>query len=318
MTLHTLFSRSAPLAIAASGALFATTAMAQDAAPADAPIVLPPTVEATAPPATGAAAPIMLPDPVVEQAAPVVEAPPAPSARATATTVAPPRSDRAAEAPAAPRTAPAVLSTSAATATGVAPVAAIPAAQMVPAVAAQPADVAPLSESAVPVAQSDHIDEGLIAGLLGAAGLAAVGGIAFASARRRRNRSIERRSQVIDRTVTAPVGREPARDPVVATSVATAAAAPRTTSVVHGNGDPVPLPAEIPASMEERVALIERLASAKPDKANPFTSRKARVKRARMIVNALGMNFAQRKPRIDLSEYTNRWPALRGWQPATS
>lgn len=311
MMTHNLFSRSAPLAIAASGALFASAAMAQDAAPVDTPIVLPPLAETTAAPATTAPAPIVLPDTVVEAPAPV--AAPAPVTIASPEPVAArtiPRAQR----PAAPRAEarPTVIAPAAASAEA-APVSIT---EAVPVTAeAIPAEVAPLPVEPAQVATADHIDEGLLAGLLGAAGIALVGGVAFASSRRRRTRA----SAKLHDTVVA-YSERPAHDqPVVAAPVAASSlAAHRQPEPSHANGDPVPLPDRLPATVEERVALIDRLAAAKPDRANPFTSRKARVKRARMIVNSLGLNFANRKPRIDLSEYTSRWPALRGWQPATS
>jgi len=63
---------------------------------------------------------------------------------------------------------------------------------------------------------------------------------------------------------------------------------------------------------------LRDMIAAKPDRANPFRSRGARAKRARLILQSLGRDFEKRKPRIDLSEYANVWPALRGWQPATA
>ena len=78
------------------------------------------------------------------------------------------------------------------------------------------------------------------------------------------------------------------------------------------------LPSEVPQTFEERDALLKELVAAEPDRANPFTSVRARARRAKLIMQSLGQDFQNRKPRIDLSEYTNRWPALRGWQPATA
>ena len=83
-------------------------------------------------------------------------------------------------------------------------------------------------------------------------------------------------------------------------------------------GDPIPLPAEIPQTFEERDALLKELVAAEPDRANPFSGVRARARRAKLIMQSLGQDFRDRKPRIDLSEYTDRWPALRGWQPATA
>ena len=58
--------------------------------------------------------------------------------------------------------------------------------------------------------------------------------------------------------------------------------------------------------------------NARPDRANPFASHKARAKRARLILQSIGTRFTDRKPGIDLSQYANVWPELRGWQPATT
>ena len=74
----------------------------------------------------------------------------------------------------------------------------------------------------------------------------------------------------------------------------------------------------MPETFEERDALLKELVAAEPDRANPFVSARARARRAKLIMQSLGRSFQSRKPRIDLSEYSHRWPALRGWQPATA
>ena len=58
----------------------------------------------------------------------------------------------------------------------------------------------------------------------------------------------------------------------------------------------VTLPAHAPADPTQRRALIERMVDAAPDRANPFTSRKARAKRARLILASLGRDFGSAKP----------------------
>lgn len=163
-----------------------------------------------------------------------------------------------------------------------------------------------------------------LAGILGALGLVAVGGIAFAASRRRRNRiaSDEVYEPVAYEQIHEPIVEEPVaiapepviRQPAYTAPVAAAPALARTRS----NGDPVALPATLPESFEERGALLRELVAAEPDRANPFTSPRARARRAKLIMQSLGRSFTTRKPRIDLSEYTNRWPSLRGWQPATA
>lgn len=76
------------------------------------------------------------------------------------------------------------------------------------------------------------------------------------------------------------------------------------------NGAATPLPARVPDDFEERDALLKRMAAARPDRANPFRHYKARIKRARLILQSLGRKFENVDPWIDLSEYPNNWPEL--------
>lgn len=336
MMTRTLLARCAPLAIAASAALPIIPALAQDVAPV---IVLPP-VDAAPVAADPAPAPTSAPAPtiVIPAPAPVVAAPAATAEEPIAQTAAPQRP------PAPARTTRAVPVRS--TAPVAAPVAAAvgPAAPSVaaPAMAAPtvPLETPASIEPAPPVAASADggTNEALIAGLLGAVGIAAVGGVALAASRRRRRRANELDDLAYD-TLEEPVveqslGHEPVAVrtpepaftvPVVpagsfaaAAPVTTPAAAPSMARTRVPSGDPVALPAEVPATFAERDALLKDLVAAEPDRANPFTSVRARARRAKLIMQSLGQDFSSRKPRIDLSEYTNRWPALRGWQPATA
>lgn len=75
------------------------------------------------------------------------------------------------------------------------------------------------------------------------------------------------------------------------------------------DGASVALPARMPASFEERDALLKQMAAAKPDRANPFTNYTARLKRARLILQSLGRKFTKGSW-IDLSQYPNNWPEL--------
>lgn len=92
------------------------------------------------------------------------------------------------------------------------------------------------------------------------------------------------------------IERKPMQEPVAREGLATAGAA-------------VALPRRKPETVAERTALIDRLAAAKPDRANPFTSPKARRRRARMIVQSLDREF-KNGSRIDLSQYPANWPHL--------
>lgn len=314
MMTRNLLVRCAPLAIAASGALFGPSAMAQDAVPEPAPIVLPPVTTMAPEPAPVVAQPIVLPEVSTVQAAPAVEppaetpvvrertAPEAASQSVTTRTIT--RS--------APVAAPVADQSAATTTGGVDTAQAADTAPVLPVSSAQTA-----MDEPTPVARESSMDEALVAGLAGALGLAAVGGIAYASSRRRRRRDLGVDAYEPSYRDNAVVN-EPASAPVIAEPTPAYAAPVMANRIASSNGDPVALPSQVPGTVEERVALVDRLVAAKPDKANPFASRKARAKRARMIVNSLGRSFTRNKPRIDLSEYTNRWPALRGWQPATA
>ena len=330
MMTRKLLVRCAPLAIAASVALPAIPAAAQDATAAQPVIVLPEPAPATAP-ATAPAPTIVLPEttpPVVaEQAAPAEAAPVTAREPATRPAVArnAPRQTatrRPAAASIVDRTAPAVAE----------PVAPLPATVSEP---VEPIAAAPLAAEPA-AATNDATGEIALAALLGALGLGVVGGVAYAAARRRRRRAFEAEhheplGEVIAEPAIVP-------EPVAARSVepmaaprftapAPAAAAFATPVVatattkrtpLRANGDPIALPAEMPETFEERDALLKELVAAEPDRANPFTGVRARARRAKLIMQSLNRDFTTRKPRIDLSEYTNRWPALRGWQPATA
>jgi hypothetical protein len=88
------------------------------------------------------------------------------------------------------------------------------------------------------------------------------------------------------------------------------AKAQETARPLSSRGAAVPLPARLPDSYEERDALLQRMIDAPPDRANPFTDRRARLRRARLILQSLGRSFENTKPWIDLSDYPENWPAL--------
>jgi hypothetical protein len=120
----------------------------------------------------------------------------------------------------------------------------------------------------------------------------------------RRKRADERFAvPVLERPIVAerePLTAAPAERPRVPTP------AP---SMAHG-GASVPLPRRLPESFEERDALLKRMIDARPDRANPFTNRRARLRRARLILQSLDRDFGDTKPWIDLSQYPQNWPEL--------
>jgi hypothetical protein len=178
----------------------------------------------------------------------------------------------------------------------------------VPAVAANPDAVAQPNEAR---------------GITGTIGLIAlallaliVAGVAYLFFRRRSPVTTQVVEEpAVTRTVAEPAMRvaEP-----VAESQAEVMATPtvlkrRDTAPVRGAlpsaGASVDLPATLPESYEERSALLDKMVAAKPDKANPFTDRRQRMRRARLILQSLGVTF-DHEPRIDLSQYPNNWPEL--------
>lgn len=323
MMTRKLLARCAPLAIAASVALPFLPATAQDATVAPPVIALPDTAAGTAPPApTAAPAPtIVLPEPAVDPAPAVaVEAEPAPPPQVIA-------SQRPAALTAGPRAAAAAPGAAGHVLERSAP---MPVAEtQAPAIAADRAPaVAPAPEdSAATSARDSATNEVVLAALLGVLGLGVVGGVAYAASRRRRSaldgEAIAYEPVAQSHTAESAIAHEPvvartAEPMPAAASTAPAVASPAARAAMRSSGDPVALPLEVPETFEERDALLKELVAAEPDKANPFTGVRARARRAKLIMQSLGQDFRDRKPRIDLSEYTNRWPALRGWQPATA
>lgn len=303
MMTRTFFTSSAPLALAVAGG-FPIAAYAQDTVTAEPVIVLP---EAAPAPAPAPSPSIVLPEvttaPAAEPATTTAEPEPAPVARASAAPRAATRSPRAVEPTVAPlpnRLTPATE----------------PAASIAAPVTAATAPAPAPARAPIAAASSDETGEVALAALLGALGLAGVGAVAYAASRRRRSRAELGETAVYEPATepafgrTAPVDAQPVAAPT--------ASAPTVSYGTRSNGDPVPLPSKLPESFEERDALLKALVAAPPDKANPFTSPRARARRAKLILQSLGRDFTTRKPRIDLSEYTNRWPALRGWHPATA
>lgn len=160
-------------------------------------------------------------------------------------------------------------------------------------------------------------EEPIMLGLLAALGLGAIGWTAV-SQRRRNRRAGKVRSMLAEKVV--PVSA------TASTPAARSAAAPTPSDIrewmrpkpverdsvpMSNDGAAVALPARPPETFAERDALLRRMVEAPPDRANPFRSIKARIKRARLIIQSLGHTFENGRSRIDFSQYPDNWPELQ-------
>ncbi|HEY7808285.1 MAG TPA: hypothetical protein VIC34_13900 [Croceibacterium sp.] len=323
----------ATAAIAAVLALSATPLAAQSA-PADptvsvqpqpvepSPVASPaPTIDVpdatTAPAASGASAEVQ---PVPEASAPT------PHKVTTTTRTATSRTTMASVAPAAPSVRHTTVTRSTTVAQGApaavaaAPIAAVPAPANDTALPADTTDAAPpIAANPDTVAQPNEPrgitgTMGVIALAVLAMIIALVGLMVF-----RRRSPVT--TQVVETPATTSTLAEPA--PPVAEPIAASQAAVMATPTPIGRRDTAPvrgalpsagasvdLPAKLPETYEERSALLDKMVAAKPDKANPFTDRRQRLHRARLIMQSLGVTF-DHEPRIDLSQYPNNWPELQ-------
>lgn len=265
------------MAISAMLMLSAGSAFAQEATVpvTEAPVVSAPV---TAPPVTAPAAitapqapTIVIPTPAPEAAA-VAAAEPEVAASVVSTTSTAQPQPRTTQSPA--RTA---RSTSAA-----APMAAVPAATAALAPSAAPApsiatpasETAPTPSTAEPAAASNADDSSSDWALpvAGGASLIVLGGIALALSRRKR-------VYEEDADFVAPVAPRPTPRPQAEVRPSpTSAATPRATAAMRSGWV---------ATGSEREALIERIVASPPDAANPFTSAKARRRRARIMVQSM-------------------------------
>jgi len=292
--------RPAGVALVAALALAPTPMLAQAVADA-APL----TAEPAPPPIEPVATPVEAASPAADAAA-TVQPLPAPSATPVTTTVttrktAPARTT----APQARSTVPVRATTAARSETSrTAQAPSVAAAEPPPAAVAVPAAAPAMAESTITSTTAPTKDNSaLIATVLAALavfGLALWGFVAIG----RRKRADERFAiPVVERPIVA----EPqalAAVPVERPRVPTPAP-----SMAHG-GASVPLPRRLPDTFEERDALLKRMIDARPDRANPFTNRRARLRRARLILQSLDRDFADRKSWIDFSQYPGNWPEL--------
>lgn len=289
-------SLCATVAIAATLALGSTTGFAQEAAPV---VSVPPAAPApaiTAPPPVSAAPTVAIPPVTVQPTAPQPEAAAAEPAPAPA---------RAEPAPRQAAAAPAAGAPAAATPADTAP--AVPAAVPPESALQTPLDTAeldtaepaPVIQAPAPAAEADTggltgEEVGFLA-LLAAIGL---GGIAFLVMGMRRRRRTASEVEVHDYTpepavtglqqpvvmTETPVRANPVYDvadhpaqPAMASPTMTAPRSAPTEAFAMGSG---------PFPTDDRQHLIDRMVAAEPDEANPFTSRKARRRRARLLLQA--------------------------------
>lgn len=304
MTQMHITLRTAPAAIAAVLALSGLPAHAQDVAPT---IVLPDVSTITEAPAPEVvSAPVVQAVPVAPEpaeAAPV--AAPAPAAErprvATRTVVVP--------APVVPAPVEAVVDPVPSTA----PIEAVE--------AIQPEAMMPVDAGTV---ETD--DDGAIAPFLGGAAAIGLGLLGLAAFRRRKTRAAAEAVPVIVKPRLADPA--PLADPAIAavtevphatvSDIRPAARFEQPQGALPNRGAAVALPQVAPTDYEERTALLRRMVEARPDRANPFVHRKARMRRARLILQSLGYDFADRDPLIDLSDYPQNWPLVARRKYATA
>jgi len=186
---------------------------------------------------------------------------------------------------------------------------------------ADPGAVEPLSPPAVeePASATGEFDSGILALILGGLAFLALAIWGFIAIGRRKpvrryaaakpapdvREPLAAEPASIDAPEPAPVAVRPAR-PVVEPLVAPAPAS----GLLPHAGASVALPRRLPDSFAGREALFRRLVDARPDRANPFTDRRARMKRARLIMQSIGREFGDAEPWIDLGQYPQNWPEL--------
>lgn len=152
---------------------------------------------------------------------------------------------------------------------------------------AQPAPDDQSSTAANDGQDNDFLLESTLALLLGL-GLAGAAILAFRSRRRRGNRA------------------EPA--PVPNVSPAAMAAPVRSSAPMAAPAAPVPSPARatpVTHSGEDRQTTLERMVAAAPDKDNPFNSRKARRRRARILLQHRQQLQQAQEERFDWRTYSS-------------
>lgn len=196
------------------------------------------------------------------------------------------------------------------------------AAPIAPPVSAETAPLVANETSVTETVQANDSGEtlGWIAAVLAALGL---GGLALLGLTRR-NRKPRNAPQSAAASAPAKLAPAVARAPAPVSAPVPVTVSPMPTTRVadrgagvSNDGAAVALPRSLPASFEERDALLRRMVAARPDRANPFRSPRARIRRARLILQSLGRKF-DREPLIDLSQYSGNWPELARRDYATA
>lgn len=316
MTHTTHAIRCAGTAIAAALALTTTPTLAQDG---QAPF---PT--APAPPPVAPVPEIVVPDiPVAEVPEPTIVLPAEPVEPVSRPEATAPAQPEAAPPPAATRSTAPAERTPVRTSEPVAP-AAEPAPSEatvieppVAPVVADPLPALPAETAAADSGSDSALDTGILAMILGGLAFLALAIWGFVAIGRRKpirrysSTTPEARTAVATPAVAAtprePIVSDPRPVSTVVTPLATAAPA---AGLLPHAGASVALPRRLPDSFEAREALFRRMIDARPDRANPFTDRKSRMKRARLIMQSIGRDFGGARPWIDLSQYPHNWPEL--------
>lgn len=174
-----------------------------------------------------------------------------------------------------------------------------------------------------PAAPASSPDDGIpgeaLAGLLAALGIGAVGYAAFRS---RRRRTAPDEAYLADETLAdRSLAAEPVHDEVAPPRTAPVFGTPRQAQKTEWRYGLAPIRAEDaetqvmerePMAADDRTAVLDRMVDAAPDEANPFTSRKARRKRARLLLQQREAE-AQRSAPFDWRSYS---PSTKPSTPA--
>lgn len=298
MNKRTLPIRLAPAALLAAAALPFAPVLAQTASPD-------PTASTASDPALADMAPPTAPVPVLKSS-PVVQ--PVPS---TPTVASPPPADAAPQ-PSTSGRHPPNVSQPARAASAAAPASALHGAAGAPSPEARTSAAPPTPvTSQVPVAARQPVADAASGRMRdlevgGLAGVLVLGGLAIATSRRKRDRIRPLKIDHVPPEVywppvaaqAKPLAFAPTADAARPHVVDASPARPIMANVASDGETADELMAmRVPDTVEGRRALIERIAAAEPDPANPFRSPKARLRRARLIVQAM----THRQQEIDQS-----------------